>query len=178
MHIEGEERQVSFGDFSLKWQHEENVTCKKILVISRRNLANPFPVISRLFIIERPTSFFGHTMRRQVLENIMTTRKIKCRRGRGTPRDMMLCEMITWRNIIDIIDPEYQRQRSVENHKLLRHLQANMTMSLLLRSTLHVFVQLCQVFIYVLLKFITILLSVIVVLFLTTFISPRHAGDG
>jgi hypothetical protein len=47
-------------------------------------------------IRRRQTLFFGHIMRRDALENIVTTGKIDGRRGRGRPREMMIDGLRRW----------------------------------------------------------------------------------
>ena len=47
-------------------------------------------------IRQRQTAFLGHVMRREALENIVTTGKIEGKRGRGRPREVMLDGLRRW----------------------------------------------------------------------------------
>ena len=47
-------------------------------------------------IRRRQTAFFGHVMRREALENIVTTGKTKGKRDRGRPREIMLDGLRQW----------------------------------------------------------------------------------
>ena len=51
-------------------------------------------------IRKRQTAFFGHVMRRDALENFVTTGKFEGKRSRGRPREMMLDGLRQWHGVI------------------------------------------------------------------------------
>lgn len=59
---------------------------------------------------------FGHIIRREAVENILLT--LNCiKLGRDRQRnDAEWSKMVTWMNIINRIDPDYQGVRSVEKY--------------------------------------------------------------